>query len=116
MLREVQVNHRAVGQFECWCLVALVNLGGKAHGWKIGECLTEMKAQPDAVSQVYATVQRMEKKGYLSSSIDKNPNTAPGGRSMRVYKFTAYGRAALRRSIADARRMLQVFETATEKA
>jgi PadR family transcriptional regulator PadR len=83
-----------VGQFEQAVLLTLVRLGKNAYGRAI---LNEVHArlQRDvSAGAVYATLDRLETKGFTSSRLA--PGTAiRGGRPRRYYTITADGVRAL---------------------
>ena len=52
----------------------------------------------------YATLDRLEAKGYVTSSVGE-PTAERGGRGRRLFRVTASGRRVLRRSLAAITRM-----------
>jgi DNA-binding PadR family transcriptional regulator len=83
-----------VGQFEQAVLVALVRLGKDAYGRAV---LNEVQHRLDrdvSAGAVYATLERLEAKGFVSSTLA--PGTAiRGGRARRYFVPTAKGVRAL---------------------
>jgi PadR family transcriptional regulator len=83
-----------IGQFEQAVLVALIRLGKDAYGRAI---LNEVQKRLDRVvsaGAVYATLERLEAKGLVSSTLA--PGTAiRGGRARRYFVLTADGIRAL---------------------
>ena len=83
-----------IGQFEQAVLVALVRLGSDAYGRAI---LSEVQTRLDrdvSAGAVYATLERLEAKGLVSSKLA--PGTAiRGGRARRYFVATAAGVRAL---------------------
>ncbi len=93
----------AIGQFEQAVLVALVRLRDKAYGRAV---LNEVQARLErdvSAGAVYATLERLEEKGLISSTLA--PGTAiRGGRARRYFSATTAGVRALNeaKDAADA--------------
>lgn len=83
-----------LGQFEQAVLVALIRLGKNAYGRAI---LNEVQKRMDrdvSAGAVYATLERIEAKGLVSSTLA--PGTAiRGGRARRYFAPTGSGVRAL---------------------
>jgi DNA-binding PadR family transcriptional regulator len=83
-----------MGHFEQAVIVALIRLGSGAYGRAI---LTEVQrrlARDVSAGAVYATLERLEAKGFASSKLA--PGTAiRGGRARRYFVPTAAGVRAL---------------------
>lgn len=85
-----------LGTFEQVVLLAVVALAEEAYGRSI---LRETQSEGSlnravAAGAVYATLDRLEQKGCLSSRLE--PGTPErGGRARRFYRLTAAGAAAL---------------------
>jgi PadR family transcriptional regulator PadR len=83
-----------IGQFEQVVLVALIRLGKEAYGRAI---LNEVQTRLDrdvSAGAVYATLERLEAKGLVSSTLA--PGTAiRGGRARRYFAPTGAGVRAL---------------------
>lgn len=85
-----------LGTFEQIVLLAVANLGEDAYGRSVLRTVQDSvsKERQVAAGAVYATLDRVEAKGYLTSRIE--PGTAVrGGRARRYYRLTAEGAAAL---------------------
>jgi PadR family transcriptional regulator PadR len=84
-----------IGQFEQAVLVALIRLGKDAYGRAI---LNEVQTRLDrdvSAGAVYATLERLETKGLISSTLA--PGTAiRGGRARRYFAPTGAGVRALK--------------------
>ena len=84
-----------IGQFEQAVLVALIRLGEDAYGRAI---LNEVQTRLDrdvSAGAVYATLERLETKGLVSSTLA--PGTAiRGGRARRYFAPTGAGVRALK--------------------
>lgn len=84
-----------LGEFEQAVLLAILLLRGNAYGVLIRRHLTERLEREVSFGAVYATLERLETKGYLSSWIG-GATAERGGRSKRYYKIEAPGQRALR--------------------
>lgn len=75
-------------------LLAVFNLSGNAYGVTIRQKLTEVTGKNWTLGAVYEPLYRLEKKGYLKSSMS-SPTTDRGGRSKRMFELTKKGTALL---------------------
>jgi PadR family transcriptional regulator len=88
-----------LGAFEQAVLLALIRLGDDAYGRTILKAVAERLGRDVAAGAVYATLDRLETKGLISSRLA--PGTpARGGRARRYYRLTAAGTRALNESKA----------------
>ena len=91
-----------LGEFEQIVLLAILRLDEGAYGVSIRKEIyfcTEREVAPGAL---YTTLDRLEKKGLVSST-RREPTAERGGRSKRFYKATKAGRVQL----IDAQRAYQ---------
>jgi DNA-binding PadR family transcriptional regulator len=97
-----------LGTFEQLVLSAVLALGDDAYGVSI-HAKTEALSQPRRVSlgAVYATLDRLEDKGFLGSWLS-DPTPERGGRSKRFYRLEDAGRQALRKAAGTAQRIVDV--------
>ena len=72
-----------LGEFEQIVLLAIVRLAADAYGTAIGA--------------LYTALDRLERKGYVGSSLS-DPTPQRGGRSKRYFTLKTAGVAALKRS------------------
>lgn len=102
----------ALGQFELVVLTVIVDLADTAYGVTIHRAVTEL-SKPRSVSlgAVYATVDRLEDKGLITSWLSE-PTPERGGRSRRHYRLEPAGIRALHESVLVARRICERIETA----
>ena len=56
-----------VSEFQHWILLAVQSLGEQAYGAEISRFLLRTTGRDLALAQVYVTLRRLEKKGFLSS-------------------------------------------------
>jgi len=83
-----------IGQFEQAALLALVRLGADAYGRAVLADVQSRLGRTVAAGAVYATLERLESKGLLSSAL--KPGTAVrGGRARRYFTISAAGVRAL---------------------
>ena len=89
----------ALGEFEQLVLLAVLRAGqdGEAYGVTIHAELERRTKRRVARGAVYMTVDRLEKKGLLTSHTT-DPLPERGGRSRRCYRLTRRALAALRES------------------
>jgi DNA-binding PadR family transcriptional regulator len=86
-----------LGEFEQIVLLAALRLGKNAYGVTIWEEIEKRTGRPVMLGAVYATLDRLEAKRYISSKVG-DPTPERGGRAKRFFKITAQGSAALERS------------------
>ena len=83
-----------VGQFEQAVLVALIRLGRDAYGRAVLNEVQHRLKRDVSAGAVYATLERLETKGLVSSHLA--PGTAVrGGQARRYFSLTAAGVRAL---------------------
>ena len=86
-----------LGPFQQQMLYALLRLGEKAYGMRIWQELEERTGDRVTVGAVYATLERLERKGLVSSRLAE-PTPERGGRAKRYYSITGVGVRALQDS------------------
>ncbi|HUO01978.1 MAG TPA: helix-turn-helix transcriptional regulator [Rhizomicrobium sp.] len=98
-----------VGQFEQLVLTAILTLGENAYGVTIHAKVESISsAKSVARGAVYATLDRMEDKGLISSRLS-DPVKERGGRSRRYYRLEKTGEKALRESVQTAQRLHEIL-------
>jgi DNA-binding PadR family transcriptional regulator len=83
-----------LGSLEHIILLALVRLDGCAHGMIVRREIEERTGRNISIGAVYATLERLEAKGYVSSSTG-DPTPERGGRAKRMFRVEAAGNRAL---------------------
>jgi DNA-binding PadR family transcriptional regulator len=83
-----------LGTFEQAVLAAVVRLGAHAYGRGILHDIQERLEREVSAGAVYATLDRLETKGYLNSKV-AGGTPERGGRARRYYAVTASGVRAL---------------------
>lgn len=83
-----------IGELEERVLMTVLALRDNAYGVTIQERLEEITGRPLSFSAVYTTLDRMEKKGFVSSEVGE-PTPERGGRGKRFFHVEAPGLRAL---------------------
>jgi PadR family transcriptional regulator PadR len=96
-----------LGEFELYVLGALARLGADAYGMTVRREIEDRAGRPVAIGAVYATLDRLARKGLVSFSIS-DPLPVPGGRARKHAHLTAEGRRALDHSMRMLARMLPI--------
>ena len=86
-----------LGEFEQIVLLALLRLRNNAYGMTIRREILNRTGREVSIGAVYATLDRLEQKGYVSSRQDE-PTAERGGRAKRYFKIEAAGQRALQES------------------
>jgi PadR family transcriptional regulator len=93
-----------LGSLEHIVLLALVRLEANAYGMTIRREIEERTGRNLSIGAVYATLDRLEAKGYVSSFVGE-PTAERGGRAKRLFQIEADGELALRTSQEAIRKM-----------
>ena len=88
-----------LGEFEQMVMLAVARLGDVAYGMAILEELRERTGVEAAVASVYAALDRLERRGFVASSVGA-PTPERGGRAKRFFSLEPASRYALHRSRA----------------
>jgi PadR family transcriptional regulator, regulatory protein PadR len=86
-----------LGSLEYIVLLALVRLGPDAYGMTVRREIEVRVGRNLSIGAVYATLDRLEDKGYVSSTVGE-PTAARGGRGKRHFRVEAAGQRALKAS------------------
>jgi len=86
-----------LGEFEHITLLALLRLGDRAYGVTVRQEIQLRTKREVSIGAVYATLDRLEAKGYVKSRRG-DPTPERGGRSKRFFRVTAKGVAAMNRT------------------
>ena len=90
-------KRKFLGEFEQIVLLAVVRMAGDGYGLAIRREIEARTGREVSIGAIYATLERLEGKGYLSS----RPGQATaerGGRARRLFSISPDGRRALVRS------------------
>jgi PadR family transcriptional regulator PadR len=93
-----------LGSLEHIILLALVRLDGGAHGMIVRREIEQRTGRNISIGAVYATLERLEAKGYVSSFTGE-PTPERGGRAKRLFRVDAAGKRALQISDQTIRSM-----------
>jgi DNA-binding PadR family transcriptional regulator len=103
-----------LGSLEHIILLALARLDGSgAHGMIVRREIEERIGRNISIGAVYATLERLEAKGYVSSFTGE-PTPERGGRAKRLFRVEAAGRRALQVSEETIRSMTAGLESRWE--
>ena len=86
-----------LGEFEQFLLLAILKLDDEAYGSTIRQLLAETINREVTIGALYTTLERLEKKGLVSSRMGE-ATAARGGRAKKYFSVSAQGQAALKRS------------------
>jgi PadR family transcriptional regulator PadR len=93
-----------LGSLEHLVLLALVRLGDGAYGMTVRREIEHRTGRDLSIGAIYATLERLEDKGYVRSEIGE-PTAERGGRAKRLFRIAAKGEAALEASQQALRNM-----------
>jgi PadR family transcriptional regulator, regulatory protein PadR len=86
-----------LGSFELIVMLALMRLREDAYGVPISREIEERVGREVALASVYATLERLESKGLVSSELGE-PTSERGGRAKRYFQVTAKGLREVRQT------------------
>jgi DNA-binding PadR family transcriptional regulator len=95
---------RFLGEFEQVVLLAVAQLGEDGYGTTIRQEIERRTARGVSVGAVYATLARLEEKGFVTSWYGES-TAKRGGRSKRHYRLEPAGAEALESTRAMLDRM-----------
>lgn len=93
-----------LGTFEQLVLLALLHLGDDAYGMTVRREIEERAGRPTSLGAVYATLDRLEAKGYVTSRTGE-PAPERRGRARRFFRVEPPGHMALRHTLLTLERM-----------
>jgi PadR family transcriptional regulator PadR len=79
-----------LGEMELMVLLAIVRLGDDAYGVPISGELLNLAGREVALGSIYAALDRLEQKGFVTSSLG-DPTPERGGRAKRYFRVTSSG-------------------------
>jgi DNA-binding PadR family transcriptional regulator len=83
-----------LGEMELMVVLAVMRLGDAAYGVPISKELMLLAEREIALGSIYAALDRLEEKGYVSSTLG-DPTPERGGRAKRYFTVTPAGVKAL---------------------
>lgn len=96
----------SLGEFEHVVLLALLRLRNQAYGVTVRQEIHVRTRRDISIGAVYATLDRLEHKGYVKSRRG-DPTPERGGRAKRFFSVTAKGIAAVNRTQRALRSMTE---------
>jgi PadR family transcriptional regulator, regulatory protein PadR len=87
----------SLGEFEHMIVLALLRLEDRAYGVTVRQEIESRTQREVSIGAVYATLERLETKGYVRSH-QGEPTPERGGRSKRFFRVTAKGLTAVNRT------------------
>lgn len=102
-----------LGELEQMVLWAALRLDGRGYGPRLLEELERRAGRTVTPGALYPTLDRLEEKGMIASSVG-DPEPGRGGRPKRYVAVTAEGRAALAEARAEWIRLWEGLEAAVE--
>jgi PadR family transcriptional regulator PadR len=94
-----------LGPLEHIILLALVRLEDNAYGMTVRREIEARTGRNISIGAVYATLERLEAKGYVSSFTGE-PTPERGGRAKRLFRVEADGERAMRISQEAIEKMM----------
>jgi PadR family transcriptional regulator len=104
-----KIEKESLGEFEQLVLLAVLRLGESAYAVTIRREIEERTGRSVSRGAIYITLDRLEKKGYLTSRF-ADATAERGGRSKRYYEVMPVGARALRESWSAMRNMWEGLE------
>jgi len=86
-----------IGDFELIVMLVLLRLGDNAYGVSISREIEERCGREVALGSVYATLERLQQKGLVSSELGE-PTPERGGRAKRYFRLTRKGLREVRQT------------------
>jgi PadR family transcriptional regulator PadR len=105
---------QTLGEIEQLVLLVILRLGDDAYGMRISEELAERTGRDVSIGSVYAALDRLEQRGYLSSRVG-DPTPQRGGRAKRYFSAERPGVEALAASQAMLTRLWDGIELDPER-
>ncbi len=92
-----------LGEFEHLVMLALLRLKGTAYGMRVRREIQSRTERSVAIGSVYATLDRLEHKGYVIASA----GWEDGGRARKYFRLTPDGAQAVLRQQEAIQRMTE---------
>lgn len=89
------MSNLLLGEVEQLVLLAILRLGEGAYAVPVRSELRDRVGVELSRGSIYVTLDRLERKGYVSSWFD-DPTPEPGGKARRCFKLEPQGLKALR--------------------
>lgn len=98
------MTQRSLGDLEQLLVFAILRLGEDAYGVTIRQEIEERAGRTIAAGAIYTALDRLEAKGYVSSS-EGEETPARGGRRKKYFALEPAGADALRHAYGEIQRM-----------
>jgi PadR family transcriptional regulator, regulatory protein PadR len=109
-----QTEKDSLGEFEQMVLLAALRLSDEAYAVTIRREIERRTGRSVSRGAVYITLDRLEKKGYLSSYL-ADSTAERGGRAKRYYQVKPVGETALKESWFALRKMWEGLDPLVRK-
>lgn len=90
-------KNKFLGEFEQFVLLAILKLNEQAYGTRIRQLLADEIERDVSIGALYTTLERLEKKGMLSSQLGE-ASAERGGRAKKFFQVSGEGKRALNQS------------------
>lgn len=104
-----------LGEFEHLVILALLRLEEGAYGVTVRREIEERTDREVSIGAIYATLDRLESKGYVKSHVGE-PTPERGGRAKRHFRVTPKGITAVKRTHEVIRTMADGLSVARSLA
>ena len=94
ILEQMKTGHH-LSDFELIVMLVLLRLGDEAYGVPIAREIEEQMGREVKLGSVYATLERLEEKGFVASELGE-PTQERGGRAKRYFRVTRQGMRKVR--------------------
>jgi len=95
-----------LGDFEHLVMLALLRLGEQAYGVTVRQEIASRTSRDVSIGAVYATLDRLQFKGYVKSQMGE-ATPQRGGKRKRLFRVTAKGAEAVSRTHGAIRSMAE---------
>jgi hypothetical protein len=95
-----------LGEFELIVMLGLFRLADRAYGVTVRREIEQRTGREVSIGAVYATLERLETKGYVRSRLAE-PTPERGGRAKRYFRVTGKGIAAVNRTHCGLQGMIE---------
>jgi DNA-binding PadR family transcriptional regulator len=95
-----------LGEFELLVMLTILRLGEDAYGVPISREIEQQTGRTVTFGTVYATLERLQKKGFVRSSLGES-TPERGGRAKRFFRVTSAGLRTVRENKRNLVRLWQ---------
>ena len=99
-------KEKYLGELEQLILLAILRTDNKSYGIEISDIILEHGKRDVSLGSLYITLNRMEKKGLVSSCVGE-ATAQRGGRAKKYFSVTAEGQYSIQKSISLFKNMTQ---------